>query len=157
MFPSKCNLCSLSFTLVQKTTTLVLIVLTCIPTFLENCSRESKCSCKQREYLEIRIRSPAYKRSFITKFPEWILSPPCKFSHSSILSIYKNKRVGDNWKPFLMIHVDIGGHPPIPFGTTPLVLLVFQFQHNLLFLAVLHVMNFRTHVEALIIQVYIGG
>ena len=42
----------------------------------------------------------------------------------------------------LMIQVDIGGHPPIPFGPTPSVLSVFQFQHNLLFLAVFWVKNF---------------
>jgi hypothetical protein len=45
--------------------------------------------------------------------------------------------------------VDIGGHPPIPFGPPPLVLLVFQFPHNLLFLAVFRVLNFWSRFEAL--------
>jgi hypothetical protein len=36
------------------------------------------------------------------------------------------------WGPLLpkgggMIQVDIGGHPPIPLGPTPLFLLVFHF------------------------------
>jgi hypothetical protein len=35
-----------------------------------------------------------------------------------------------------MIQVDIGGHPPIPLGPPPLLLLVFQFPHSLLFLTV---------------------
>jgi hypothetical protein len=45
------------------------------------------------------------------------------------------------WGPLLpkgggMIQVDIGGHPPIPLIPPPLLLLVFQFSHSLLFLAV---------------------
>ena len=36
----------------------------------------------------------------------------------------------------IIIQVDIGGHPPIPFEPLTSILLVFQFQHNLLFLAV---------------------
>ena len=58
------------------------------------------------------------------------------------------------WGPFLpkgggMIQVDIGGHPPIPLGPPPLSLSVFQFRHNLLFLAVFRVLNFRSCFEAL--------
>jgi len=48
-----------------------------------------------------------------------------------------------------MIQVDIGGHPPIPLGAPPLSLSVFQFRHNLLFLAVFRVLNFRSRFEAL--------
>ena len=57
----------------------------------------------------------------------------------------------------LMIKVDIGGHPPIPFGPALSILSVFQFQHNLLFLAFFWVMNFRSRFETLMIQVDIGG
>ena len=32
--------------------------------------------------------------------------------------------------------MDIGGQPPIPLGPPPFILSVFQFSHNLLFLAV---------------------
>ena len=56
-----------------------------------------------------------------------------------------------------MIQVDIGGHPPIPFGPPPSILSVFHFQHNLLFLAGFWVLNFQSHLEALMIQVDIGG
>jgi hypothetical protein len=45
--------------------------------------------------------------------------------------------------------VDIGGHPPIPLGPPPFLLSVFQFPHNLLFLAVFRVLNFRSRFEAL--------
>ena len=45
--------------------------------------------------------------------------------------------------------MDIGGHPPIPLGPPPLSLLVFQFRHNLLFLVVFRVLNFRSRFEAL--------
>ena len=45
--------------------------------------------------------------------------------------------------------MDIGGHPPIPLGPPPLSLSVFQFRHNLLFLAVFQVLNFRSRFEAL--------
>ena len=48
-----------------------------------------------------------------------------------------------------MMQVDIGGHSPIPLGAPPLSLSVFQFRHNLLFLAVFRVLNFRSHFEAL--------
>ena len=48
-----------------------------------------------------------------------------------------------------MIQVDISGHPPIPFEPPPLVLSVFQFLHNLLFLAVFRVLNFQSRFEAL--------
>ena len=44
------------------------------------------------------------------------------------------------WGPLLpkeggMIHVDIGGHPHIPFGPAPSILAAVDFQQNLLFLA----------------------
>ena len=45
--------------------------------------------------------------------------------------------------------MDIGGHPPIPLGAPPLSLSFFQFRHNLLFLAVFRVLNFRSRFEAL--------
>jgi hypothetical protein len=48
-----------------------------------------------------------------------------------------------------MIQVDIGGHPPIPLGPPPFLLSVFQFPHSLLFLAVIQVLNFWSHFEAL--------
>ena len=48
-----------------------------------------------------------------------------------------------------MIQVDTGGHPPIPLGAPPLSLSVFQFRHDLLFLAVFRVMNFWSRFEAL--------
>ena len=53
--------------------------------------------------------------------------------------------------------MDIVGHPPIPFGPAPSVLSVFQFQHNLLFLAGFRIPNFRSHFEALMVKVDIGG
>ena len=43
----------------------------------------------------------------------------------------------------------IGVHPPIPFEMPPSVLSIVQFQHNLLFLAVFRVLNFRSRFEAL--------
>jgi hypothetical protein len=49
----------------------------------------------------------------------------------------------------LLIQVDIGGHPPIPLGCPPLLLLVFQFLHSLLFLAVFRVLNFQSRFKAL--------
>ena len=45
--------------------------------------------------------------------------------------------------------MDIGFHPPIPLGAPPLSLLVFQFWHSLLFLAVIRVLNFWSRFEAL--------
>ena len=50
------------------------------------------------------------------------------------------------WGPFLpkegvMIQVDIGGHPPIPFGPAPSILAAFHIQHNLLFLAGFRVLH----------------
>ena len=45
--------------------------------------------------------------------------------------------------------MDICGHPPIPLGAPPLSLSVFQFWHNLLFLAVFQVLNFQSSFEAL--------
>ena len=45
--------------------------------------------------------------------------------------------------------MDIGGHSPIPLGAPPFPLSFFQFQHNLLFLVVFRVLNFRSHFEAL--------
>ena len=48
-----------------------------------------------------------------------------------------------------MVQVDIGGHPPIPFGPAPSILAAFHIQHNLLFLAGFRVLNFRSRFEAL--------
>ena len=48
----------------------------------------------------------------------------------------------------LMIEVDIGGHPPIPFEPSPFFLSVFHFQHKL-FLSFFRVLNFRSRFEAL--------
>ena len=56
-----------------------------------------------------------------------------------------------------MRHVDIGGHPPIPFVLSPSILVAFHFQHNLLFIAGCHFMNFRSRLEALMSDVDIGG
>ena len=58
------------------------------------------------------------------------------------------------WGPLLpkeggMIQVDIGGHPPIPLGAPLLSPYVFQFRHNLLFLAVFQALNFQSHFEVL--------
>ena len=56
-----------------------------------------------------------------------------------------------------MIQVDIVGHPPIPFGPAPSILVAFHFQHNLLFLAGFRVLYSQSHFGALMIQVDIGG
>ena len=56
-----------------------------------------------------------------------------------------------------MIQVDIGGHPPIPFGTAPSILAAFQIQRNLLFLAGFWVLHSRSRFGTLMIQVDIGG
>ena len=48
-----------------------------------------------------------------------------------------------------VIQVDIGGHSPIPLGAPQLSILVFQFRHSLLSLAVFRVLNFRSRFEAL--------
>ena len=66
------------------------------------------------------------------------------------------------WGPLIpkeggMIQVDIGGHPPIPFGPAPSILAAFHIQHNLLFLAGFRVLNSRSRFGALMIQVDIGG
>ena len=53
--------------------------------------------------------------------------------------------------------MDIGGHPPIPFGPAPSVLSVFHFPHNLLFLAGCRFLNFWSRLEALMSHVDIGG
>ena len=55
-----------------------------------------------------------------------------------------------------MIQVDIGGHPPIPFGPAPSILADFHIQHNLLFLAGFRVLHSRSCFGALMIQVDIG-
>ena len=49
--------------------------------------------------------------------------------------------------------MDIGGHPPIPFGTAPSILAAFHIQHNLLFLASFRVLYSRIRFGALRIQV----
>ena len=56
-----------------------------------------------------------------------------------------------------MIQVDIGGHPPIPFGPAPSILAAFQIQRNLLFLAGFWVLHSRSRFGTLMIQVDIGG
>ena len=56
-----------------------------------------------------------------------------------------------------MIQVDIGGHPPIPFGPALSILAAFHFQHNLLFLAGFRVLHSRSRFGTLMIQVDIGG
>ena len=53
--------------------------------------------------------------------------------------------------------MDIGGHPPIPFGPAPSILAAFHIQHNLLFLAGFQVLHSQSHFGALMIQVDIGG
>ena len=45
--------------------------------------------------------------------------------------------------------MDIGGNTPIPFEPPPSILSIFKFHHNLLFLVVFRVLNFRSHFEAL--------
>ena len=56
-----------------------------------------------------------------------------------------------------MIQVDIGGHPPIPFGLAPSIIAAFHVQHNLLFLAGFRVLHSRSRFGALIIQADLGG
>ena len=56
-----------------------------------------------------------------------------------------------------MIQVDIGGHPPIPFGPAPSILAAFHIQHNLLFLAGFRVLHSWSRFGGLMIQVDIGG
>ena len=53
--------------------------------------------------------------------------------------------------------MDIGGHPPNPFGPTPSILATFRIQHHLLFLAGFRVLHSRSRFGALMIQVDIGG
>ena len=53
--------------------------------------------------------------------------------------------------------MDIGGHPPIPFGPAPSILAAFHFHQNLLFLAGCQFLNFRSHLEALMSHMDIGG
>ena len=56
-----------------------------------------------------------------------------------------------------MIQVDIGGHPPIPFGPAPSILATFHIWQNLLFLVGFRVLHSRSRFGALMIQVDIGG
>ena len=56
-----------------------------------------------------------------------------------------------------MIQVDIGGHPPTPFGLAPSILAALHIQHHLLFLAGFWVLHSRSRFGALMIQVDIGG
>ena len=44
-----------------------------------------------------------------------------------------------------VIQVDIGGHPPIPFGPAPSILAAFHIQHNLLFLVGFRVLHSQSH------------
>ena len=53
--------------------------------------------------------------------------------------------------------MDIGGHPPIPFGPAPSILVAFQIQHDLLFLAGFQVRHSQICFGTLMIQVGIGG
>ena len=53
--------------------------------------------------------------------------------------------------------MDIGGHPPIPFGPALSILAAFHIQHNLLFLAGFRVLHSRSRFGAKMIQVDIGG
>ena len=53
--------------------------------------------------------------------------------------------------------MDIGGHPPVPFGLAPSNLAAFHIQHNLLFLAGFRVLHSQSSFGALMIQVDIGG
>ena len=53
--------------------------------------------------------------------------------------------------------MDIGGHPPIPFGQAPSIIAAFHIQHNLLLLASFRVLHSRRRFGALLIQVDIGG
>ena len=53
--------------------------------------------------------------------------------------------------------MDIGGHPPIPFGPATSILSVFQLHHNLLFLAGFQVLHSRSRFGDLMIKVDIGG
>ena len=46
------------------------------------------------------------------------------------------------------MEVDIGGHPPIPLGPSPLSFSVSLIIQNLLFLSVFQVLNFRSRFEA---------
>ena len=85
----------------KKIIILVLLVLTCIPIALQKCLRAYKCICNPWADLEINTISSAYKRSFITNSSNRTPSPRCRFSHSSNLSIYRPKRVGDRGKPCL--------------------------------------------------------
>ena len=66
------------------------------------------------------------------------------------------------WIPLLpkeggMIQTGIAGHPPIPFGPAPSILVVFHIQHNLLFLAGFRVLHSQSRFGGLMIQVDIGG
>ena len=56
-----------------------------------------------------------------------------------------------------MIQVDIGGHPPTPFGLAPSILAALDIQHNLLFLAGFRVLHSQSRFGALMIQVDIVG
>ena len=85
-------------------------------------------------------------------------SPGTKFNRNFLIS-WRNLT---QWGPLLpkgggMIQVDIGGHQPIPLGPPPLSLSVFQFRHNLLFLAGFQVLHSRRRFGGLMIQVDIGG
>ena len=65
-------------------------------------------------------------------------------------------RISTQWGPFIpkeggMIQVDIGGHPPNPFGPTQSILATFHIQHHLLFLAGFRVLHSRSYFGALMI------
>ena len=100
---SKKKACWLYFILLEKIIIFVLLVLTCIHTALQKFSRAYRCIYNPWADLEINTRSSVYKRSFIINSPNWTPSPPCRFSHSSSLSIYKPKIVGDRGEPYLTL------------------------------------------------------
>ena len=53
--------------------------------------------------------------------------------------------------------MDIGGHPPIPFGPTPSILATIHIQYQLQFLAGFWVLHSQSYFGALTIQVDIGA
>jgi hypothetical protein len=70
-------------------------------------------------------------------------SPRFRFNKCFPLSLKNSKQ----WRPFLpneggLIHVDIGGYPPIPIGLK-------HFFGNLQFLAIFCVLNFQGHFKGL--------
>ena len=98
MLSSKKKVCCLYFLLLEKNIIFVFLVLTCIPTALQKCSRAYKWISNPWVDLEINTISSTYKRRFITNSTNQTPSPPCKFRNSYNLSIYRLKRLGDRGK-----------------------------------------------------------